>query len=168
MSVSSIGQGFVTPYFLKYNSDACTDLVLGSTIYISGCNGTLPSSVNLGSLVAVGVMDWNGDGLADVICQDVSQDISTLWIYTSADTGGGQTSIPYSSSNQYFGFDANGDGLSDLGVAVGAASAYSSSTSIDYYLHTDPGQPADLVSNVTDGYGTSRQPNLSVDRARDE
>ena len=86
LSVTSIGQGFVTPYFLRYNSDACTDLVLGSTIYISGCNGTLPSSINLASegLVPIGVMDWNGDGLTDIICQNGS----TIYIYTSSGTGG--------------------------------------------------------------------------------
>ena len=156
LSVTTVNQGFLTPYFLKYNSDACTDMVFGTTIYISGCDGTLPSSINLAGegLVPVGVMDWNGDGLDDVICQNGS----TFYIYTSSGTGGGQTSIPYSSSNQYFGFDANGDGLSDLGVAVGAATADSSSTSFDYYLHTNSWQPPDLVSNVTDGYGNSASP----------
>ena len=156
LSVTTVNQGFGTPYFLKYNSDACTDMVFGTTIYISGCDGTLPSSINLAGegLVPVGVMDWNGDGLDDVICQNGS----TFYIYTSSGTGGGQTSIPYSSSNQYFGFDANGDGLSDLGVAVGAATAGSNSTSFEYYLHTDSGQPPDLESNVTDGYGNSVSP----------
>jgi RHS repeat-associated protein len=141
--------------FLNFNSDACTDYLLpgnGSTtnneVYISGCNGSLAGGFNFGPAAVIGAMDWNGDGMTDILVQNGS----TIGVYES--TGNGissliSTAVPYSASNLYFTFDANGDGLDDLGVR-GAG--------VSYFLHQGEGQQPDLLSSVTDGYGSFAKP----------
>jgi RHS repeat-associated protein len=149
--------GYIPIEFLNFNSDACTDYLLpgnGSTtdniLYISGCNGSLPETVTFGPALVIGAMDWNGDGLTDILVQNGS----TIGVYES--TGNGlssliSTSVPYSSSNTYFTFDADGDGLDDLGV-------WGSSAAVSYFLHNGDGQKPDLLSSVTDGYGNFTRP----------
>jgi RHS repeat-associated protein len=145
--------------FLNFNSDTCTDLLFsgdGSTtqniIYVSGCDGSLPETADFGPVPVIGVMDWNGDGLGDILVQNGS----TIGVYES--TGNGlsgmvSTSFPYSSSNEYFTFDADGDGLDDLGVW-----SLSSPYAVTYHQHNGDGQPPDLLSSVTDGYGNFAKP----------
>jgi hypothetical protein len=152
---SSSASTYIPVFFLDFNSDACTDYLISGTIYVSGCNGTVPTTISLGSANVIGAMDWNGDGLTDILVQNGS----TIGVYES--TGSGlsslvSTSIPYSSNNIYLSFDANGDGLDDLGVWVGANG--SGSTSVQYYLHNGVSTPPDLLSSVTDGYGNSASP----------
>lgn len=147
---SVAADNFLPVLFLNFNSDACTDYLVHGTIYISGCNGSVPATVSLGSANVIGAMDWNGDGLTDILVQNGS----TIGVYESTGVGLSSliaTSIPYSSNNQYLSFDANGDGLDDLGVWVGANGT--GSTSVTYYLHNGAGQPPDLVSDITDGFG---------------
>ena len=79
--------------FLNFNSDACTDYLVGGTIYIAGCNGSTPSTITLGNSNVIGAMDWNGDGLTDILVANGS----TIGVYLS--TGNGvstlvSTSIP--------------------------------------------------------------------------
>jgi RHS repeat-associated protein len=134
--------------FLNFNSDACTDYVIGYTLYVAGCNGSTPSTIALAYPV-VGAMDWNGDGLTDILVANGS----TIGVYLSTGSGVSglvSTSIPYSSSNKYFTFDANGDGLDDLG--------YSTSNHTYYYLHNGAGTPPDLMSSIADGFGNSASP----------
>jgi RHS repeat-associated protein len=135
--------------FLDFNSDACTDYLIGGTIYVAGCNGSTPSTITLGTSNVIGAMDWNGDGLTDILVANGS----TIGVYLS--TGNGvsslvSTSIPYSTNNVYFTLDANGDGLDDLG--------YWTTNNTYYYLHNGAGTPPDLLSAVTDGYGNSASP----------
>jgi RHS repeat-associated protein len=145
---------YVPVFFTDWNDDACTDFVTGQTsqtLYISGCNGTVATSYNLGSPV-VAAMDWDGDGRTDLVVEDGS----TLKVYLS--TGGApgtllSTSIPYSSTCQYVTMDANGDGLDDLGCW-----SETSPNPLTYRLHNAPGQPPDLVSSIADGYGNSASP----------
>ncbi len=137
--------------FLNFNSDACTDYLVGGTIYIAGCNGSTPSTITLGNSNVIGAMDWNGDGLTDILVANGS----TIGVYLS--TGNGvstlvSTSIPYSTNNVYFTLDANGDGLDDLG--------YWTTNHTYYYLHSGAGTPPDLLSSVTDGFGNSASPTL--------
>jgi YD repeat-containing protein len=154
--IASVAASLYIPvFFLNFNSDACTDYLFWGTIYISGCNGSVPTTVSLGSANVIGAIDWNGDGLTDIVVQNGS----TIGVYES--TGAGlssliTTSIPYSANNQYLSFDANGDGLDDLGVWVGANGT--GSTSVTYYVHNGAGTQPDLVSSVTDGYGNSASP----------
>ena len=137
--------------FLNWNSDACTDYVVNGGIYISGCNGSGPSGISLGSSTVIGAMDWDGDGRTDVLVANGS----TIGVYLS--TGDGisnlvTTSVPYSASDQYFTFDANGDGLDEIGVWNQTTHA------VSYFAHNAGGQPPDLVSSVTDGFGNSASP----------
>jgi RHS repeat-associated protein len=143
------GSAMVPVAFLNFNSDACTDYLVGGTLYIAGCNGSTPTTITLGNGNVIGAMDWNGDGLTDILVANGS----TVGVYLS--TGDGvsnlvSTSVPYSSSNTYFTFDANGDGLDDLG--------YWTSSATYYYPHNGAGQPPDLVSSMTDGFGNSVSP----------
>ena len=144
--------------FLDFNSDACTDYIVGGTIYIAGCNGSTPSTIPLGNSNVIGAMDWNGDGLTDILVANGS----TVGVYLSTGTGVSliSTSIPYSSSNLYFTFDANGDGLDDLG--------YSTGSDTYYYLHNGAGTPPDLLTSVTDGFGNYAKPTyVSLTQAGD-
>jgi len=135
---------------MDFNSDGCTDVLAGTNIYISGCNGTAPSAVSVGSATVIGVMDWDGDGRTDVLVNNNG----TVGIHLS--TGNGlsstllTTTIPYTSSLGYFTADANGDGLEDLG--------YISGSTIGYYPHNGAGQPPDLLTSITDGYGINYSP----------
>jgi RHS repeat-associated protein len=138
--------------FLNFNSDACTDYLSGGSIYVSGCNGTSPSTVSLPSNV-VGVMDWNADGRGDILVNNGG----TIGVYESTGTGLSgliSTSIPYSSSYIYFGFDQGGNGLD----ALGAWEAYSTPYNVSYYSHNGAGLPPDLVTSITDGYGNFAKP----------
>jgi len=143
------GSAMVPVAFLNFNSDACTDYLVAGVIYVAGCNGLTPTTIVLGNTNVIGAMDWNGDGLTDILVANGS----TVGVYLS--TGNGvsnlvSTSVPYSSSNTYFTFDANGDGLDDLG--------YWTSSATYYYPHNGAGQPADLASSMTDGFGNSASP----------
>ncbi len=135
--------------FLNFNSDACTDYIVGGTIYIAGCNGSTPSSFTLTNGNVIGAMDWNGDGLTDILVANGS----TVGVYLSTGTGVSSlvsTSIPYSSDNLYFTLDANGDGLDDVGYTTGSDTYY--------YLHNGAGTPPDLLTSVTDAFGNSASP----------
>ena len=146
---SATGSADVPVAFLDFNSDACTDYIVGGTIYIAGCNGSTPSTFTLGNGNVIGAMDWNGDGLTDILVANGS----TVGVYLS--TGNGvsslvSTSIPYSSSNVYFTLDANGDGLDDFGYWTEATPTTTCTT----------GRVPlpDLLTSVTDGFGNSASP----------
>ncbi len=135
--------------FVNFNSDACTDYIVGGKIYVAGCNGSTPGEITLGNGNVIGAMDWNGDGLTDILVANGS----TVGVYLSTSTGVSSlvsTSIPYSSSNLYFTFDVNGDGLDDLG--------YSTASGTYYYPHNGAGTPPDLLTSVMDGFGNSASP----------
>ncbi|HEV2272339.1 MAG TPA: SpvB/TcaC N-terminal domain-containing protein [Steroidobacteraceae bacterium] len=139
--------------FLNFNSDKCTDYLIQSTIYVSGCDGSVPTTVGVPSSNVVGVMDWNADGRGDILVNNSG----TIGIYESTGTGLGSlitTQIPCNSQDEYFGFDQAGDQLDALGVWQMQASPFS----ISYYSHKGTGVPADLITSITDGYGNSVRP----------
>lgn len=147
--------------FLNFNSDKCTDYLIQSTVYISGCNGIVPTTVTVPSSGVVGVMDWNADGRGDILVNNGG----TIGIYESMGTslsGLITTSIPYSSSDLYFGFDQGGNGLD----ALGAWGVYATPYNVSYYSHNGSGLPPDLITSITDGYGNSFSPTyVSIARA---
>jgi RHS repeat-associated protein len=147
--------------FVNWNSDACTDYILGSadslgaTLYISGCNGSVTSTVSLGGVQVEGVMDWDGDGRTDLLVANGGN----IGVYLSTGTGFSNlisTSIPLQDGvghfYTFFTFDANADGLDDLGERNPFTGA------ISFYTHNGAGQPPDLVTSITDGYGNSASP----------
>lgn len=139
--------------FLNFNSDRCTDYLVASTIYVSGCNGTAPATVSVPSSSVVGIVDWNADGRGDVLVNNGG----TIGVYESTGTGLSgliATSIPYNSVDQYFGFDQAGDQLDALGAWEWQASPYE----ISYYSHNGAGVAPDLLTSITDGYGNTIKP----------
>lgn len=146
--------------FLNFNSDSCTDYIYNSVIYVSGCDGTPAATVTVPSSSIIGVMDWNGDGLDDVLINNSG----TIGVYESTGTGLTSeisTAVPYSSSNQYFTFYPNGDGLG----AIGAWEEFASPYAVTYYPHNGTGERPDLLSSATDGYGNFVKPTY-VSQAR--
>jgi RHS repeat-associated protein len=138
------GATFLPVFFTNWNDDACTDFVTSGTLYVSGCNGSVPTTYPVGNVVAA--MDWDGDGRTDLVVANGS----TLGVYLSTGSGISSlttTSIPYTSTCQYVTMDANGDGLDDLGCW--------SQNGISYYLHNGT---TDLATQFKDGYGNSASP----------
>jgi len=137
--------------FVNWNNDGNTDFIVGSTINIASGNGGLGSTFTVpGTILAT--LDWNGDGRTDVLVINGS----TIGVYLSTATGLGSlisTSIPYTSTCNYYTFDANGDGLDDL-----MCWDQLGSTAVKYYLHNGAGTPSDLLASVTDGYSVSTSP----------
>ncbi len=139
--------------FLNFNSDDCTDYLYSSVIYISGCDGTPASSVTVPSSSIIGVLDWNGDKLDDILVNNGG----TIGVYESTGTGLTSlvsTSVPYNASDQYFAFNPYGDGLDALGAWTESSSPYA----VTYYPHNGAGEPPDLLASVTDGYGNFAKP----------
>ena len=139
--------------FLNFNSDACTDYLYGNVVYVSGCNGSPATTVTVPSSNVIGVMDWNGDGRGDILVNNSG----TIGVYESTGTGLTSlisTSIPYNSSDVYFSFDPNGDGLDALGAWEELSSPYE----VSYYSHNGTGRQPDLLTSITDGYGNTIKP----------
>jgi RHS repeat-associated protein len=139
------------PQFANVNDDACTDYINtsagNSAVYISACNGSAAAEFGTAYYV-VGTIDWNGDGRTDLL----EENGSALYVQLSTGTGfGTATEISVPPLGTIVTFDANGDGLDDLGAADSAGNFV-------YYLHNDSGQPPDLLSQVTDGYGNWASP----------
>ncbi len=137
--------------FINWNDDACTDLVTATYIKISSCAGVASQTLPY-SGTRIGVMDWNGDGHADLLLN------SGGYIGVRLSTGGGlgaltTTSIPAPSTLTIF--DQNGDGLDDIGEQNSA-----SPSSVTYRLHNGAGTPPDLIASITDGYGVAAIPVL--------
>lgn len=146
--------------FANVNNDACTDAVVYTGALLSACNGSTATTLNADYPV-VAVMDWNGDGLADLI----ENNSGTLYVQLSTGSGfaaAAATSIPYAANCTYITFDADADGLDDLACASSQAGA----TGFAYYLHNGAGQMPDLMASMTDGYGNSVSPSyISLGRS---
>ena len=121
--------------FANVNNDACTDAIFNNVgILIATCNGNSSTGITPSHPI-VAVMDWNGDGLADLI----ENYGGTLYVQLSTGSGFGAataTSLAYASNCAYLTFDANGDGLDELGCA----SSQSGTTGFAYNLHNGSGQ----------------------------
>lgn len=144
---SALASGYSPAFFVNFNDDACTDYVYNGKLYVSGCNGSIPTSTTVGTVVAA--MDWDGDGRTDLVIANGS----VLGVYLS--TGSGlstlqTTTIPYVASCQYVTMDANGDGLDDLGCY-----SQTSPEPITYYAHNGH---SDLAISFADGYGVTYAP----------
>jgi len=148
---------YLTYTGIEFNDDKCTDRIVGTVLTVSSCGNAAGYTINLPAQT-VATMDWDGDGRADLLVPNGS----TLGVYlskgstTSPFSGLITTSIPYSSTNSYFAFDMDGDGLDDLAI-------FNISTGVTYYKHTGASggfnanayatQTPDLLTSVTDGFG---------------
>jgi RHS repeat-associated protein len=144
LTVTSASGAFFTN-LADINDDGCTDIVVDSIAYLSGCNGNAAQSLDFGAPV-LGAMDWNGDGRADVLVQNST----TLGVYPSNGNALGDlitTGMPTPAAGYVYTANDIGDGLDSLVTLSGAT--------ISLWPHNGPGQRADLLSSITDGYGNS-------------
>ncbi len=122
--------------FANVNNDACTDVIYNqSQVYLSPCNNSGWGYLTT-TYPVVAEMDWNGDGLSDLI----ESSGGTLYVQLSTATGLGTAtalSVPYASNCAYTALDANGDGLDDFGCI----SSTSGTNGFTYYPHNGAGTP---------------------------
>ena len=133
--------------FANMNSDPCTDLVFGSYVLFSKCSDTKSTTVTFGTNhQPLAAMDWNGDGLTDIVVDNGSN----LGVYKSL--GGSFSALATTSvPRDYYDIvcDQDGDGLDDL------VSAQYGGSPITYRLHNGAGVLPDLATSITDGFGNS-------------
>jgi RHS repeat-associated protein len=138
-----------------YNNDGCVDTLLPGALYLAACSGQPAVRISFGTLLAIAGMNWDGSGRRAVVVNNGG----TLGVYPIVGNTLGAliplNNIPYVSTNVYGPLpDLTGDGSEALAVFNGASSA----APIQYYPHNALGQPPDLLSSVTDGYGNSAAP----------
>ena len=139
-----------------WNADGCTDIVSGLKIYVSNCARAFAEIAASGPTTASAVMtgDWDGDGRADLLYTNVS---NNSW-YVQRSTGDGiaapaATGIAAPLGSAWFVLDADGDGQVDLGY-VDAANG----NRLRYRLHNGSGTPPDLAVAFNDGFGINHTP----------
>lgn len=142
-------------YLADFNDDGCTDFLASTAVMLSACNGNAAVTIPLNSgESAVGAISWDGSSHDAVLVRHSG----SLVLYTIEGSTLGpltQTGIPLSGNAFYYTIpNPTGDGLNGLA----AFSATTSEGPDQYYLHNGAGQPPDLLSKVTDGFGNSVSP----------
>jgi len=133
-----------------FNNDGCTDVLASDRLLLSSCSGAVASVISLGNTAVLGI-DWDNDGHLDILVQNgtnlgVSKWDGFVWGPVSP------TSLPTSGHSfaYYRIHNATGDG-SDALINEPLTGPFT----FQYYLHNGAGQPPDLMTNVTDGFGNS-------------
>jgi RHS repeat-associated protein len=148
------GIGVALSYSSDFNDDGCADVLFQNELDIAACNGQAASIISMPSgITAEGFIDWDGDGRQDLLVTDGAY----LYVYRSQATGFSSaisTGIPLTAGRGYVAIhNATGDGEDAL-VSYSAGSG----ATVQYYLHNGAGQPPDLMTSVTDGYGNYIEP----------
>ena len=132
---------------VRWNDDACTDLIIELSVDISECNGSYATGVTLPSIPSLAI-DWDGDGRTDALAN-----VSGTWqLYRSE----GNAVAPTVSTGIAVGTgtwsvtDKDGDGLSDF-LFADSTTNYA----IYYGIHNGASVQPDLSTSFTDGYGLS-------------
>src|SRR6185437_8066914 len=128
----------------------CTDFVQGgagtSGAFYSECDGNGLGGVS-NSGTAVGVVDWNGDGVTDLLMSNGG----TLGVETSTGAGFSSmvtTTIPLTSGETAMPLSVTGNkSAPDIGIISGGT--------LTYYLHDVVDDPTDTMTTVTDGNGNT-------------
>jgi RHS repeat-associated protein len=143
-STSSAPQSFMA---VNWNDDNCTDVILGSELLVSNCDGGSEAFLALPATPSL-ALDWDGDGRTDLLAN-----VGGTWqLYRSL---GSSTVAPTAAaagismgSGTYVVTDKDGDGLHDIAYANSAAG-----NAIYYGVHNGAGVHPDLATSFTDGYG---------------
>lgn len=144
------GGDFSAFSLINWNDDECTDVVDHQSRYVRvvACNGAEALSLNF-TEPFLGVMDWNGDGRADLL---VDSGIIGGKLGVRLSTGGGigaVSSTTISSPTALAVLDQNGDGLDDLAETT---------SGVSFRLHNGANTLPDLVTSIVDGYGIASSP----------
>jgi RHS repeat-associated protein len=143
-----------------WNADGCSDVLQVRSVFVSNCAGSFvelatQSTPATGSALYTALpVDWNTDGRTDLLYVDAA---TGQW-FVVASTGNGaatpvNTGIRAPTSTAWFDFDADGDGLTDLGYRDG-----NNGNRLRYQLHASPTAVPDLARSFTDGMGQRQQP----------
>jgi RHS repeat-associated protein len=141
--VTNQGTGLILP--VNWNDDACTDLIVGATLYLSQCNGALGSTYTFPAPPSL-ALDWDGDGRTDALVSG-----ATWQLYRSLGGAGPAPAVSTTTSGGSFVTDKDGDGLDDV-IGFGSGGV------LYYGPHNAAGVRPDLATSFTDGYGNSVSP----------
>ena len=140
-------QTYIPVIAVNWNDDGCTDYATSAGVHISPCNGALPQNLSPSGGNVVAVMDWDGDGRADLIIRPFAGSTYTVQLSTGSGLATTTTSTTIPTSCTPAIVDADGDGLDDFGCL--------NSSGITVYLHNAAGTRPDVLASVSDGLGNS-------------
>jgi len=144
-----------------FNADGCTDIVTLTTVFVSACDGSFRRIATGGVPSNPGAQllaDVDGDGRTDLLYID---NLQKTWYALRSRGDGFAPALPLGinapNGTSWFVFDANGDGLTDLGYRDDTNGG-----AVKFNLHDATQSPVDALAGVTDGFGVSQSLQYAV------